>query len=201
MKRMTEIIETMFGQGIAEALVENLLERSECFREDHKKYLEALELLRKEYGACVDEIHGAVMRQSASDLTFAGWLGLKMNLDHYLNPMLPDCTWQQVDYYDVLREDIAHNLPEYKAAEAVLEGFRKKLPESQQQLYDAITEYQSHLVTVGPKLAHYWGYMVGNELLYRCIPGYCPDPVLTLKYTEMLKKYIGINRLTIPRTI
>lgn len=191
MKTMTEITEALFGMGIAETLVKKLLRDSEWFREDHEKYMEALKLLRTHHGVQVDEIHHAVMCQCASDLTFSGWLGLKMNLDHYLNPMLPNCTWQQVDYYDMIRENIAHNMPEYKAAEAVLQDFFVKLPEEQQRLYDAIAEYQSHLVTVGPKLAHYWGYMIGNELLYRCVPGYCPDPVLTLKYTEMLETYFG----------
>ena len=191
MKSMTEIIETLFGQGIAEMLVEKLLRDSAWFQEDHKKYTEALETLRAQYGVEAEEINQAVMRQCASDLIFSGWLGLKMNLDHYLNPMLPNCTWQQVDYQDIIREDIAHNLPEYKAAENELERLFEKMPDGQQQLSNAIAEYQSHLVTVGPKLAHYWGYVLGNELLCRCIPGYCPDSMLTLKYTEMLRKYFG----------
>ena len=179
----------LFGQGIAEAMIEKLLEWSEEFREDHEKYVVALEQLRKEYGDCVDAIHAAVLRECASDLAFAGMLGLKMNIDHYMNAMSPNCTWEQVDYNDYLREDIARNLPEHQEAETIIEDFWRKLPKEKQKLYSAIWEYQSHLVTVGPKLAHYYGFLVGNEILWRLIPGYAPDFMLTTRYTDMVEKF------------
>ena len=191
MRKMEETFEMLFGQEIAEALIERMLEWIPEFREDHDRYVAALEELRKEYGEDADIIHAAVLRGSASDLFFAGMQGLKMNYEHWLNPMAPNCTWPQVDYNDYLREDIAHTLPEYREAESVLEDFRKKLPEDKQFLYDAIAEYQSHLVTVGPKLAHFYGFQAGNEVLRQLIPGYISDPMLSLKYAEMLEKIFG----------
>ena len=41
------------------------------------------------------------------------------------------------------------------------------------------------------KLAHYYGYLMGNELLYHCIPGYHSDMVLDIRYTQMLEKFFG----------
>ena len=189
MEELEEMIGFLTGPRVAVTFVKKLLEVSAEFREDHKRYVEALAKLRSEHGTFVDEVYLAMMRQCASDLAYAGMLGLKMNLDHFLNPMLPDCTWPQIDYSDYLREDVAHSLPAYKNAEAVLEVFYQKLSNDQKPLYDAIAEYQSHLVTVGPKLAHYYGYILGNELLPHFVPGYRSDPLLSLKYTEMLSNY------------
>ena len=53
------------------------------------------------------------------------------------------------------------------------------------------TEYICYLETVGPKLAHYYGYLLGNAMLHRVIPGYQPDLALTLGYFTMLKNYFG----------
>lgn len=192
MRKNEEITELLFGQGIAEAMIERLLECSADFQEDHKRYTEALEQFREVFGDGADIIHAAVLRKCASDLAFAGMLGFKMNIDHYVNPMSPNCTWAQVDYNDYLREDIARSLPEHQEAEAVLEAFRRKLPAEMQQHYSAVAEYESHLVTVGPKLAHYYGFLAGNEILWRWIPGYCPDPMLTVKYTEMVERIFEI---------
>ena len=192
MRKIEEITELLFGQGIAEAMIERLLECSADFREDHKRYTEALEQFREVFGDGADIIHAAVLRKCASDLAFAGMLGFKMNIDHYVNPMSPNCTWAQVDYNDYLREDIARSLPEHQEAETVLEDFRRKLPVDMQQYYSAVAEYESHLVTFGPKLAHYYGFLAGNEILWRWIPGYCPDPMLTLRYTEMVERIFEI---------
>ena len=41
------------------------------------------------------------------------------------------------------------------------------------------------------KLAHYYGYLMGNELLLHCIPGYHSDRVLDIQYTRMLEQYFG----------
>ena len=40
-------------------------------------------------------------------------------------------------------------------------------------------------------MAHYYGYLMGNELLYHCVPGYHPNMVLDLRYTQMLEQYFG----------
>ena len=46
------------------------------------------------------------------------------------------------------------------------------------------------------KLAHYYGYLAGNELLYFLIPGYHADTVLDIRYSHMLEQYFGrsLNR-------
>ncbi len=41
------------------------------------------------------------------------------------------------------------------------------------------------------KLAHYYGYLMGNELLAHCLPGYHSDMVLDINYTRMIEQYFG----------
>ena len=107
MKNVEKVMRLLTGPSVAVEFIENLLKVSAEFREDHKRYVEALAKLRSEHGTCVDEVYLAIIHQCASDLVYAGMLGLKMNLDHFANPMLPDCTWPQIDYSDYLQEDVA----------------------------------------------------------------------------------------------
>ena len=45
-------------------------------------------------------------------------------------------------------------------------------------------------MTLVPKIAHYEGFMLGNELLYYVMPGYHPDARLTVRYSRMLKEFL-----------
>lgn len=191
MKTMQNFVEHLTGQGIVDALVEQMLQHIEGFREDHDRYLSAVSKLKVELGDSVDKVVTAICERTASDLLFAGFLGFKMNWEHFQNPVTPNCTWPQVDYNDYLQENIAHSLPDYQLADAVLSDFYRSLTVRQQEIYTAIMEYETHLATVAPKLAHYYGYLLGNELLPRVIPGYHVDAVLTMRYTDMLNRYFG----------
>lgn len=191
MKTMQNFVEQLTGPGIVDALVEQMLQHIEGFREDHDRYLSAVNKLKAELGDSVDKVVTAIRERTASDLLFAGFLGFKMNWEHFQNPMTPNCTWPQVDYNDYLQENIAHSLPDYQLADAVLSDFYRSLTTRQQETYTAIMEYETHLATVAPKLAHYYGYLLGNELLPRVVPGYHTDAVLTIRYTDMLNRYFG----------
>lgn len=189
MKIMQKLVEQLTGPEMVDALVEQMLEHIEGFREEHMRYVSALERLKEEQG--IDKVVTAIYKRTATDLLFAGFLGLKMNWDHFANPMTPNCTWTQIDYKDYLREDLAHSLPDYQHSSAVLSDFYQPLTVQQRDVYDAIMEYDTHLQTVGPKLAHYYGYLLGDTLLYQLIPGYHADAALTCKYNSMLGEYFG----------
>lgn len=191
MKTIENFLEQLTSPEITDALVAQMLEHVEGFREDHCRYLSAVNKLKMECGTQIDDVVSAIHNRTASILFFTGSLGLKMNWDHFMNPMTPNCTWPQVDHNDYLRGDLACSLPACQQADAVLSGFRHTLTTQQQELYNAIIEYENHLLTVGPKLAHYYGYLLGDTLLGRLIPGYRPDTVLTIKYNTMLAEYLG----------
>ena len=98
-----------------DALIQTLYNQMEDFPSIYQAYLDAVEKLHAELGPeAKNEIKKyitAIEQMCASNLYYAGTQGLKMNYDHFVNPMKPNCTWPQVDYDDYLRPYIAESLP------------------------------------------------------------------------------------------
>ena len=189
------IWEHLTGHSIAQAFIQWLKEENEEFSADHQRYIDAMKILSEELGDTVTDEINAIEQQCASDLLFSGFLGLKANLDHFMDPVARN--FLDVDFVVFLREEIAHRLPEYEQAQKKREQFYSRLTSAQREIYEDVSTYTSHLETVGPKLAHYFGYLLGNELLPRVIPGYYVDSVLTIKYNAILEKYMGKHFLPI----
>lgn len=183
------IWEHLTSHSIAQAFIQWLKEESEEFSADHQRYMGAIDTLREELGDAVTDEVKAIEQQCASDLLFSGFLGLKANLDHFTDPVARN--FLDVDFEVFLREEVAHRLPEYVQAQKNREQFYSRLTSAQREIYEDVSTYASHLETVGPKLAHYFGYLLGNELLPRIIPGYYVDSVLTIQYRTVLGKYMG----------
>lgn len=191
----TQVMGSLVGKSVVDALVQTLYNQSNDFPAVHQGFLDAIQKLHTALGPDANqEIRKyvtAIEQMCASNLYYAGTQGLKMNYDHFLNPMAPNCTWPQVDYDDYLRPHIAESLPLYETAYRFKDKFEKRLPEELQDVVDAVGNYETALECSGTKLAHYYGYLMGNELLYHCIPGYHSDAVLDYKYTHMIEKYFG----------
>ena len=191
MLTMQTILEQLTGPHIVEAFVQQMAEKSEVFAVDRQRYIDAMGVLQKELGDAVSEERDAIERQIASDLLFSGFLGLKANLNNFIDPIARN--FLDVDFDVYLREEMAHRLPEYERAEKSRDRFYSLLSPVQQKIYEDVITYTSYLETVGPKLAHYYGYLLGNELLPRIVPGYHKDSILTARYTTMLENYFGIR--------
>lgn len=116
-------------------------------------------------------------------------LGLKSNWDHFIDPMAR--TVLDVDFDVFLCENTSRRLPEYEKAQAVIDCFMSVRSSSENEMCEYITEYISYLETVGPKLAHYYGFVLGNEIFDRLVPGFCPDSYLASQYRLMLGSYLG----------
>ena len=183
------IWEHLTGHSIAQAFIQWLKEESEEFSADHQRYIDAMKTLSEELGDAVTDEIKAIEQQCASDLLFSGFLGLKANLDNFKNPVARN--FLDVDFEVYLREEVAHRLPEYVNAQKKRDRFYSQLTSVQRETYEDVITYACHLETVGPKLAHYFGYLLGNELLPRIIPGYYVDSVLTIKYNAVLGEYMG----------
>jgi len=188
-----EIIEYLAGNEIVKEM-ENYIERNfEDFQEVRRNYVNAIEQLENEldhndlsYSQTLAE---AIEQQVASVMLFSGALGVKANLDHFLYPM--GKTVLDVDFDVFLNERIAVRLPEYEKAQTVVESYLKKIPPERNDIYEAIIEYVSYLETVGPKLANYFAFALGDEILFRVVPGYYPDRTLTTRYLDILVDYFG----------
>ena len=190
-----KIWDLLMGDSIVQALGSVMAENFEDFAESKQKYIDAIAALQESLNGNASispqEEAEAIQRQSASSLLFSGLLGLKANRDHFIDPVAR--TFLEVDSELYLREEMAHMLPGYVSAQETRNRFYAQLSPVQQKLYEDVNTYACYLETVGPKLAHYYGYILGNELLQRVIPGYHPDYVLTRKYTAMLETYFGIS--------
>ena len=187
-----KVLDNFLGKDIVNALIETLYNQTEDFPEIHQKYMAAIEKLREQLGPDakhdIDKYVVAIEMKCSALLFFAGMLGLKMNYEHFMNPMAPTAVWKQVDFDDFLRVELAYNMPLYKAASRYIQSFPYEIPD---ELDEAISEYETDLETCGLKLAHYYGYLMGNDLLRHSVPGYQPDISLALQYKHMLEQYFG----------
>ena len=188
------LFEKISYKEIVASLVEVMAANFEDFSADQARFNKTISILENELqnttAPSVKGVVDAIDRQIGSSLLFSFFLGLKANLDHFIDPV--GRTFLDVDTETYLREDVATRLPDYQNAQLVQEQFYAVLSPSQQDRYGDIIAYISHLETVGPKLAHYHGYMLGNQLFPRIIPGYSEDLHLTFQYQHMLGNYLGV---------
>lgn len=189
---LPSIIRQLSSTSMTQSFIQRMAEESVDFAADHQRYLDAIECLRQELGDSVTDEINAIEQQVSSDLLFSWWLGLNSNLEHFRDPVAKN--FLDVDFDIFLRERTAHELPEYQKAQQIRSHFYSTLTAEQKEVYDAVITYTSILETVGPKLAHYYGFLVGNQLLSRVVPGYHADPLLTMRYTNMLNKYLEYHR-------
>lgn len=197
METMKIILNQLIRKKLVEPLLEMLAANLEEFAEDQRRMKEAMLVFADELGAdsapSVSDLEEAVYQQTASCVLFSGLLGLRANLDHYRDPVAR--TFLDVDFDTYLREDTVKRLPDYECAQKTRGRFWNILSPKQQEQYEAVTLYINHVETIVPKLAHYYGYLLGNELLPRVMPGYYPDMKLTLQYTRMMQEYLGVADL------
>lgn len=187
MNYQNKIKEALLGSGIVEAARQELCLLAEDFQGVQEAYRSALQSLCGETGNRARHLSDAIDQQCALLFFFAGVQGLQMNLTHFLCPMSPNCTWPQVDDENFLRLGLAEEMPGYTAAELEISGLTATL--GKKDTMDAVAEYRATLETGGMRLAHYWGYLLGNDLLPHCVPGYRPDSTLDLRYRSMLEAH------------
>ena len=177
--------------SLAEVMVSNF----EDFAADQSRYKKTLSWLEQTLpegtAPSVEKLVNAIDQQIGSTILFSYFLGLKANWDHFIDPI--GRTFLDVDTEVYLREDMARRLPDYQNAQRTQEQFYASLTPAQQERYESITSYICHLETVGPKLAHYYGYLLGNQLFPHVIPAYAADYQLTLRYRSMLEDYFCIR--------
>lgn len=187
MLRKKAIWEQLTGEHITKIFIDLIEEMFGDFGQVRDRYLAAMDMLEKTQGAFCKEEMDAIDRQLRSLVLFSGMLGLKANLNHFIDPIAR--SFLDVDFEVYLHEETAHRLPEYKTAQQIRTGFFAQLSPAEREIYGDVTEYTCYLETVAPKLAHYYGYILGNDLLPQVIPGYHPDTMQTAQYEATLNRY------------
>jgi hypothetical protein len=186
-----KMMELLTGRESIDAFIEGLIAQFPELSEDHQRFQEAIACIKNNLGdeakPSVEELIGAMQRQIVSNWLFSSYLGFQANLEHFQNPVAR--TFIEVDPETYLRESVARTLPEYTAAQAIMDCLLRQLPVELETEYETVIAYIAHLETVVPKMAHYQGFLLGNEFLPRVIPGYQPDVQLTVRYCAMIEEY------------
>ena len=162
---------------------------------EEAKYLQAASHLHETLGGTstpsASEFLAAMEQEFVCGMIYEGWLGLKLRCDCYYDPMKSQVLKQ--DYEDILCERMLHTLPATHNALHTISAFYKQNTSSNSMDLDDISGYYAYLRTVGYKLAHYFGFRLGDDLLYHLIPGYTEDRTLSLQYGAALKSYLNIE--------
>ena len=190
MKNMFKFLNRLDKNEIMDWLLTMLEENCQDFPEIQQTYIQAIESLKTCLGEeGVQKETDAICQQISSVVLFSGVLGIQANYQYFSNPVSGN--FLGVDPEAYLQENVAHNLPEYTAAQQARSRFYDSLTPAQKELYQPIIAYTSYLETVGPKLAHYYGFLLGNEFLPQVVPGYHPNMAITLQYCIKLESYFG----------
>lgn len=199
MSTVKKIMELVTSNHLTESLVDFMEKHFEDFPPVHQGYQKALQEIEAEFDSdppiSAAQEKEAICQQIASVLRFSFYLGVKANYDHFVDPVAR--TFLEVDAEVYLRENTAKMLPEYLDAQERQNRFYAALSHSQRMHYQDVTEFVSYLETVGPKLAHYIGYQIGNQLFPRVIPGYHGDFLLTTRYNRMMEKLLGLKNMSL----
>lgn len=119
------------------------------------------------------------------------WNGLHQNEACFRDPLQKH--FLDLDFEDICQEAVLNSLPEAVRAHECARQFHLALSHADQAQAEPVTEYYCHLETTGYKLAHYWGFRYGDDLLPRVMPGYVPDLAVTVAYRRMVRDYLEFD--------
>ena len=193
MKTIEQIKDLMVGKSVIADLADLLRTNDADFAESEKGYYAAVEKLRAslpaEQAPSLDEYLSACETDVISVVAYAGYLGFRVNLENFHHPIGID--FVRLDTIDYLKDHLFGHFPINYRNSQVREAFYQSLPEGLQGLEDSIQDYFTHLECAGPKLAHYAGYIIANNILPWVEPGYREDYCQTLAFTSETEKYMG----------
>ena len=187
-------METIINQLVKKDFLSFLLATMENnfsgFFDSRQKYSQAMDTLQRTLSeAVVKKEMEAISNQFASISLFSCVLGIQANYRSFIDPVGGNFLAADPEIY--LREKLAKCLPEYTGSQQFQNEFYGQLDSVQKEQYQAVTEYICFFETVAPKLAHYYGYLLGNDLLRRVVPGYQPNLSQTVQYRMMLENQLG----------
>ena len=162
------------------------------FKPCRDEYLSAVERLRSQLGdEAIGKLLDAIDRRCEADMLFCGSLGYQANLANFRDPVAR--TFLDVDFEDYLRVHVLQNMPQRDAAEHEIDKFFDSLNAEQKEIYGAISSYLVYLELDLTKLAHYYGFIFANEMLYYTEPGYHHNFCLSLRYQNFMEEWFSVS--------
>ena len=192
MTPLAQFVDQLIGPSIISHLADTLRETSEEFPESEIRYQKAVEELRtalpETHTPSLNAYLEAIETDIRARLVYAGYNGFIANLANFRQPFGLEFT--RKDFFDSVKDHIIGHFPVNYEAAKVIDAFVQSLPENCRQFEEDISNYYTHMECTGPKLAHYAGYLIGNQILPWVEPGYREDYHQTFLYAHEIKKYI-----------
>lgn len=193
MKTIEQVMYHLTGRGVIEDLAEVMRENYPEFAAAEGKHHTAVatlrDLLPADMKPSLDEYLAAHERDIISRVTYAGYLGYRVNIENFHHPVMVD--FVRLDTIDYIKDHMFGYSPQCREADIIHEAFRAALPIEHEELLEDIDDYFVFMELTGPKLAHYAGYVIANHLLPWVEPGYRKDWSQTMRFREEIKKYHG----------
>lgn len=186
-----DVLSNLFSVSMITELSNWLVEKDLDFPPVQAAYQDAARILVSQLGKEAEAFLSAQDQQIISDLRYCAYLGFQANLANFRCPGGNHFVAQGSDHF--LREHIMYSLPGRVGCDTIITAFQIKHVQSAEPQLDAIQNYYIYLETVGPKLAHYWGYVFANQFLPLVEPGYVCDCTQTSIYTMELSRELGFR--------
>ena len=186
-----DVLSNLFSVSIVTELSNWLLEKDFDFPPVQAAYQDAAKILVNHLGKEAEAFLSAQDQQIISDLRYSAYLGFQANLANFRCPGGNHFVAEGSDRF--LHEHIMYSLPDRICYDTAITTFQARHGQSTESQLDAIQNYYIYLETVGPKLAHYWGYVFANHFLPLVEPGYVCDGAQTSIYTMELSRELGFS--------
>lgn len=160
------------------------------YREEETKFQAAASLLSERVPGA-DRFLGALERIFTTDLIHLGHQGFQFNLECFTNP--PSRLLLNEDFETLHLEHRMAALPLTQAPRQAVDDFLRTLPPEEKQTANDILDHYAYLQTTAYKLAHYFGFLLADELLYYAVPGYAKDAAMTNRYTRKLRDFLELD--------
>ncbi|MBQ7089880.1 MAG: hypothetical protein IJN82_02060 [Clostridia bacterium] len=156
-------------------------------RNDYLNTLKNLKNNHPENAAIIDQLHTLLNQRITMDILYMMNCGYQDNLKNFKDPV--NCNFLEKTWDSFLREKGRISMaPRIEVVQRFDSLFKAPFILNSEES-DFILDYIGFIDTIIPKLAHFKGYLLANDLLYYTEPGYYADLLLTTQYQRMINDY------------
>ena len=168
------------GSQLLQQLKSTLAQYAPDYAEEAQRYEQAKDSLPD------STYPDALEAQFTAKLLYIAYQGFRWSLDCFQQPV--NKLRINTDYEDLHQEQQLSHLPEVIRQEKSIHAAYEDFSPAQQEAAAQIGDYYAYLETVGFKIVHYWGFVLGNRMLPMLVPGFLPDFDFAAKYAHMISK-------------
>lgn len=167
------------------------------YPEEESRFLTGVQVFRNtltlEEQATLDELLALEEKRMAANFLFLIWRGINQNLSCFQNHA--EKGFVNLDYEDIHDESVMEGMPANEKYWRFCSDFHHSITNEQHELSDPITSYYCYLATSAYKIVHYIGFKLADSLLHYLVPGYAPDPSVTVAYRTDIADYLNVDMI------